>query len=64
MPDIYFQSPQYNCEDSVFCTFQDKVMIIYVDTNFSHKNKLSHILNTPTMKHQDSSFTNQNFMKV
>lgn len=41
---IYFPLT-YNCEDSVFCTFQDKVMIIYADANFSHKNKLLHILN-------------------
>lgn len=55
---------KYNCEDSVFFTFQDKVMIIYIDANFSHKNKLLYILNIPMMKHQDSSFTNQIFMKA
>lgn len=39
-------------------------MIRYVDANFRHKNKLLHILNIPTMKQQDSSFTNKNFMKA
>lgn len=54
----------YNCGDLVFCTFQDKVMKIYVDANFFHKNKLFCILNIHTMKHQDSSFTNKNVMKA